>query len=269
MRRILNGRRILLTGASGGIGRLLAEKAAARGARLLLAGRSQDKLEQVAAPLRARGAEVITAGADLVSSADRKKLVELAVARLGGLDVLINNAGTGSFGHFATSTEAILRQVMEVNFFAPAELIRLAIPVLANGEKPAVVNVASMCGRRGIPAWSEYSASKFALAGLSEALRAEFARFDIDVLLIVPGLTRTDFQQHGLRNEGRMRIDFARGMPPEEVAENILSALERGRNEIVLGKEARWLLRVNRFLPRLVDRLMARRVRALYADEVS
>jgi short-subunit dehydrogenase len=158
---------------------------------------------------------------------------------------------------------------MEVNFFAPAELMRLATPLLRKGQRPAIVNVSSMCARRGVPAWSEYSASKFALAGLTEALRAEFARFDIDVLLVVPGLTRTDFASHSLRREGKMRIDFAGGMAPEYVAESILRGLEKGKSEIVLGREARWMLRVNRFLPRLVDRLMARRVRALYAAEAS
>ena len=109
----------------------------------------------------------------MTSDADRRRLLDAAVERFGGLDVLINNAGVASFGHFADCTEAILRQVMEVNFFAPAELIRLAIPILTRGRQPAIVNVASMCGRRGMPAWSEYSASKFALCGLTEALRGE------------------------------------------------------------------------------------------------
>jgi len=137
---------------------------------------------------------------------------------------------------------------------------------LVNGQRPAIVNVASMCGRRGLPAWTEYSASKFALSGLSEALRGEFARFDIDVLLVLPGLTKSDLPRHLLRNEGRMKIDFARGLPPESVAAGILRALERNRAETVLGGEARWLLRVNRFFPRLVDRLTARKVRRLYAQ---
>jgi short-subunit dehydrogenase len=209
---------------------------------------------------------VLAVPADVTSDADRRRIIQTAVDRLGGLDVLINNAGVGSFGHFADSSEAVLRQIMEVNFFAPAELIRLAIPHLRQGARPAIVNVSSMCGRRGLPAWPEYSASKFALCGLTEALRGEMARFDIDVLLIVPGLTRTDLFGHLLRNEGRMNIRSDKGMPPEQVAEGILRALMKNRTETALGWEARWILRVNRFLPRLVDRLMARRVRQLYAD---
>jgi short-subunit dehydrogenase len=121
-----------------------------------------------------------------------------------------------------------------------------------------------MCGRRGLPAWTEYSASKFALCGLSEALRAELVRFGIDVLLVVPGLTRTGLGGNLLRNEGRMKIDFSRGMSPDAVAAGILRSLRRNRSETVLGGEARWLLRVNRCMPWLVDRLIARRVRKLY-----
>jgi short-subunit dehydrogenase len=236
---------------------------------VVLAARSADKLRELADRLTAQGAEALAVPADVTADADRRRLIETAVERFGGLDVLINNAGVGSFGHFAESSEAVLRRIMEVNFFAPAELIRLAIPHLERGVQPAIVNVSSMCGRRGLPAWPEYSASKFALCGLTEALRAEMVRFDIDVLLIVPGLTRTDLWGHMLRNEGRMKIEMDKGMAPEVVAEGILTALEKGRAETVLGREARWILRVNRFLPRLVNRLMARKVRRLYADDSS
>ena len=147
---------------------------------------------------------------------------------------------------------------MEVNFFAPAELIRLAIPILVKGREPAVVNVASMCGRRAMPAWSEYSASKYALCGLTEALRGELARFDIDVLLMVPGLTRSDFPRHFLLRQGRMKIDFARGMPPEQVAAAIITGLRRNTTEKVIGGDVRWMLLFNKFFPRLTDWLVAR-----------
>src|SRR5262245_45807875 len=157
MRRELRGRRILVTGASSGIGRALAEQLAAAGARLLIAARSADRLTELASALAGKGAEVHAIPADVTREADRQKLIDAATERLGGLDVLVNNAGVASWNHFAEGSEEILRQVMEVNFFAPAELIRLAIPLLTRGQQPAIVNVASMCGRRAMPAWTEYS----------------------------------------------------------------------------------------------------------------
>jgi short-subunit dehydrogenase len=266
MSRNLTGRRVLITGASGGLGRCLAEGAAKLGARLVLTARSADRLHETAAALKAQGAECVVVPADVTVAADRERLLRTTEEQLGGLDVLINNAGVASFGHFATSSEAILREIMEVNFFAPAELMRSALPLLRNGQQPAIVNVASMCGRRALPAWTEYSASKFALCGLTEALRAEFARFDVDVLLIVQGLTRTDFRRHLLRNDGRLKVDFSAGMDPAVVAKSILRSLARNRAETVLGTEAHWLLGVNRFFPGLVNRLIARKVRRLYAQ---
>src|SRR5262249_5302550 len=208
MRRDLHGRRMLITGASSGIGRAVADQAARAGARLALAARSADKLEELARHLQAHTPDVLAVPADVTSEADRQRLIQAVADRFGGLDVLVNNAGVASWGHFADSTEAILRQIMEVNFFAPAELIRLAIPLLTLGQQPAIVNVSSMCGRRAMPAWAEYSASKYALCGLTEALRGEMARFDIDVLLVLPGLTRSNLARHMLRNEGRAKIDF-------------------------------------------------------------
>jgi short-subunit dehydrogenase len=265
MRRDSRGRRILLTGASSGIGRCLAEQLATAGARLAIAARSADTLDDLARAWTGRGGEVVAIPGDVTVEADRRRMLDTMSQRFGGMDVLINNAGLGSWAHFANSSEEILRQIMEVNFFAPAELIRLAIPILTEGDQPAVVNISSMCGRRGMPAWSEYSASKFALCGLTEALRGELARFDIDVLLVLPGLTRDGLSRHLLRRDGREPIRFDEGMPPQRVAAGILKALQRNRTETVLGNDARWLLRVNRFFPRLLDRLIARRIRKLYA----
>src|SRR5262249_33647414 len=139
MTRDLRGRRLLTTGVSSGIGRALAEQAAAAGARVALAARSEEKLRQLAATLSARGADVLAVPADVTAEADRARVLDAVVERFGGLDVLINNAGVGSWGHFSGGTEDVLRRVMEVNFFAPTELIRLAIPVLERGQQPAIV----------------------------------------------------------------------------------------------------------------------------------
>jgi short-subunit dehydrogenase len=267
MRRDLKGLRVLLTGASSGIGRALAGQLTQSGARVVLAARSLAKLQEVERCLRANGEDVAAVATDITSDFDRRKALEFTVKRFGGLDVLVNNAGVGSFGHFADSTEDVLRQIIEVNFFGPAELIRLAIPYLAQGQRPAIVNIASMCARRGLPAWSEYSASKFALTGLSEALRAELAHLAIDVVLIQPGRTRTGLGSHLLRNTGRMPMRFDQGMAPEEVAAGIVGALTSGRPETVLGGEAKWMLRLNRWVPRILDRIIARKIRQLYAKD--
>ena len=265
MKRDLHGCRTLLTGASSGIGKALAEKLAQGGARLVLAARSEDKLQAVATSLTNRGFNVAAMATDVTSESQRQRVLQFTAQRLGGLDVLINNAGVGSFGHFVDCTQDILRQIMEVNFFAPAELIRIAIPLLKEGRQPALVSVASMCGRRGLPAWSEYSASKFALVGLCESLRAELAHSNIDVLVILPGLTQSDLGQHLLRNTGRMDIRFDQGMPPQTVAADIVRALVKGRPETVLGSEARWMLRLNRWVPWILDFLIARKIKQLYA----
>jgi short-subunit dehydrogenase len=264
--RELRGRRILITGASGGIGRAIAEQASRAGARVAVTARSADKLNELAASLNRAGGDVLAVPADVTNDDDRSRLLDTVAARFDGLDDLINNAGVSAWGHFSTSDETVMRQVMEVNFFAPAELMRRAIPVLMRGRQPAVVNVASMCGRRGMPAWSEYSASKFALVGLTEALRCEMVRFDIDVLLVLPGLTASALGEHLLRKEGRYPIDFSKGMAPDRVAAAVLKALRRNRTETVVGGDARWILLVNRFFPWLVNRLLARKVKQLYAQ---
>ena len=264
MTRVLQGRRILITGASSGIGRALAEQLAPLSAKLVLASRSEDKLKALADSLPAAKDNGLIVPTDITRDEDRQHLFEQTIARFGGLDVLINNAGIASWAHFADSTEEILRQIMEVNFFAPAELIRKAIPILVNGVEPAVVNVASMCGRRAMPAWSEYSASKYALCGLTECLRGELARFDIDILLMVPGLTKSEFSHHFLRSEGKAKIEYDKGMPPAAVAARIVRSLQKNKTETWIGSDTNWMLRVNRWFPRLVDYLVARKVTKLY-----
>jgi short-subunit dehydrogenase len=201
---------------------------------------------------------------DVTLPHQRERVVREPVAAYGGLHLLIKNERIQSLGHFATSTEEINRQILEVNFFGPAELTRAAVPHLMQGRLPAVVNITSMCGRRGMPAWPEYSASKAALVGLSEALRGEFARFGIDVITIVPGLTKTDLNSHLLRSEGRANLPFDQGMEPAAVADAVVRAIRQNRREVVLGTEARRILRMNRFLPRLLNRLIANRVTKLY-----
>jgi short-subunit dehydrogenase len=263
------GSRILITGASQGIGRALAELAVGQGAWVLAAARSRDLLQDLAAKIPPRGGVLEIVEADITSAADRGRLVEAAQERFGGLDVLINNAGIGATGHFAEGDPNHLRAIMEVNFFGLAELTRACIPLLREGRHPAIVNISSIAGKRGIPARSEYSASKFAVQGLSDALRAELAKDGIDVIVVCPGLTQTNFSRNMLVQRARLKMDHLRGMTAEAVAAATLRALERGKKEIVLTAQGRLVVFLSRFFPRLTDRIAARRVRALFRTEIA
>jgi len=268
-RRTLMGSRILITGASQGIGRALAELAVGQGAWVLAAARSEDLLQDLAAKIPPRGGVLETVEADITNEADRAHIVEAAQERFGGLDVLVNNAGIGATGHFAEGDPGHLRAIMEVNFFGLAELTRACIPLLREGRHPAIVNVSSIAGKRGIPARSEYSASKFAVQGLSDALRAELAKDGIDVIVVCPGLTQTNFSRNMLAQRARLKMDHLRGMTAEAVAAATLRALQRGKKEIVLTAQGRLVVFLSRFFPRLTDRIAARRVRALFRTEIA
>ena len=259
MRRELAGRVVLVTGASRGIGRRAAESLAREGVRLALTSRSLTELNSLAKSLCDRGTNVEVFPADLTDPAAREKLVRDVVAHFGGLDVLVNSAGVASFGEFVTSNGEILRQVMAINFFAAAELIRLAQPHLLRsatngppGWRPAILNVASICGRCGIPSLPEHCGSKHALVGLTEALRGEFARYHIDVLLVLPGVVRSDdLNRHLLRNEGKIYLNFEGAQRPEEVGASVVRSLVRNRTEAAVGFVSWWVWFGKRFFPRV------------------
>ena len=265
-RRSLSGKRAIVTGASSGIGKALVQTLARRGAKVVAAARSQDKLHAVAQQFPP--GQVIACVTDVTDPEQRSHLVHCAVETFGGLDLLVNNAGIGAFGHFVDLGPDILRRVFEVNFFAQAEMCREAIPHLADGIDPAIVNVSSMTGRRAVPAWTDYSASKFAVSGFSEGLRAELVRFGIDVTLVIPGVTQSGLQNSLIKNTGRLPPSFAGGLAPEVVAEQIVRGVERRKAEIRIERNARLLLFVNWIAPRFVDRMMKRVVRKLYREEI-
>ncbi len=266
--RSIAGSRILITGASQGIGRALADLASRRGARVLAAARSEELLRELAEQTRARGDVLETVQADVTSPEDRQRMAEAAVRHFGGLDILVNNAGIGATGHFSECGPERLRKIMEVNFFGLTETTRALLPLLRNGNRPAIVNISSIAGKRAIPARSEYSASKFAVQGFSEALRAELAKDGIDVLVICPGLTQTNFSKNMLEQKARVQLDHMRGMTSEQVAHKALRAIERGKNEIVLTFQAKLIALVSRFFPRLADRIAGRKVRSLFVEEM-
>ena len=143
-----------------------------------------------------------------------------------------------------------------LSFFAVAEWTRAALPLLRKGHKPMVVSIGSILGHRAIPHFSEYSASKFALRGLTESLRPELAPYSIDVLLVSPGSTETDFYDNAIG--GRKPLPWASGghVSTEHVARATIRAMRSGKREIVPNTQGRMLVWINRLCPSLVDRWM-------------
>lgn len=252
-RRDLKESRALVTGASSGIGRALALELAKNGVRLVLVARRQDRLEDLTAEIaNSDGIAGIVAG-DVTDPETRLKALDKAKELFGGLDILVNNAGISAHGRFIEANPVRLRQIMEVNFFAPADWIRASVPILAEGNRPMVVNVGSILGRRGVPHTSEYCTSKFALHGFSESIRPELARMGIDVLVVAPASTDTELRENVIEKLGDRPWREFKGVPAEYVARATVRAIRKGKHEIVPSWNGRFLLWANRLSPRLVD----------------
>ncbi len=257
-RRELAESRILITGASSGIGRELAAELARHGACLVLLARREERLRSLAEELAAHGERPEIICGDVTSAEVRLRAIERARERFGGLDILVNNAGVGAIGRFEHASEDRLRRIMDVNFFAAAEMIRAALPLLRRGNRPLVVNVGSVLGHRAIPRTAEYCASKFALQGLSESLRAEFAELGIGLLVVSPGTTETEFFDSVLERKGEHPRGGRKGTSAALVVRRTVRAMQTGRHEIIPSFSGKLLCWANRLSPALVDRLMAR-----------
>lgn len=257
-KREIRGCRAIVTGASSGIGRALSLELARQGASLVLLARREDRLRQLADEIRRDGGCVETIVGDVTDSVARREAIEAARMRLGGLDALVNNAGVGAMGMFEKADPDRLRRVMDVNFFALVEMTRLALPLLKQGKNPILVNVSSILGHRGVPYSTEYCASKFAVQGFSEALRAELARDGVDVLVVSPGTTKTEFFDSVLEKTDEPRWPTHGAVPAEYVARKTVQAMRSGRHEIIPFGWGKVLCLLNRLAPGLMDRVMAR-----------
>ncbi len=271
-RRDLDNKRIIITGASSGIGFELANQLANVTSRLLLTARREDRLQDLANALRDNSSNVQSATSsdeenanqylvvpgDICDPACRLKVIETAVHAWGGIDVLINNAGVGAIGAYVHAQAERLRKVMEVNFFAPAELTRMAIPYMHAENRPLIVNVSSVLGHRAVPLKSEYCASKFALHGFSDALRAELVESGIDVLLVSPSTTDSEFFDSVLENSTGKPWKLSQAQSPTHVARKTIAAMKNGRNEIILSWSGWGLVWLDRLFPTLANRIVAR-----------
>lgn len=255
-KRSISSKRVLLTGASSGIGRELAIQLVKEDARLVLLARSEEKLRKLQTELGGKHVELVVG--DVTDPSVRQRALDAARTVFDGLDVLINNAGSGAYGRFVDVDAQRLRMLMEVNLFAPAEYIREATAMLSQGEDPLVVNIGSILGCRGLPFSSEYCASKFALHGLSESIRPELKQRGIDLLVVAPGTTETGFKDNVIDIQGTPPWTRRGGVPASIVANSTLRALRNRRRFIIPNTQGWMLITANRFFPWAVDRVLDR-----------
>ena len=266
MRRTIHSSRAIVTGASSGIGREVAKELARQGGSVVLVARREDRLRELAEQIAAAGgwhghpARVQCVAGDITDPAVRARAIEAARESFGGLDILVNNAGVGAMGLFDGADPARVRKIMEVNFFALVEMTRLALPLLKQGNRPIVVNVSSVLGHRGVPYNSEYAASKFAVRGFSESIRTEWAAQGIDVLVVSPGTTETEFFDKVLEDKGGPGWPEHAPVTAANVARQMVRAIRQGRHEIIPYRWGKVLCWLNRLSPRMVDWLMTRYV---------
>jgi NAD(P)-dependent dehydrogenase (short-subunit alcohol dehydrogenase family) len=255
---------VLITGGSRGLGFVLARQLAAEGARIALLARTADDLESAAAKLREAGADVFTVACDVGAREQASDAVRQVIEHFGRLDVLINNAGVIQVGPVQNMQYEDFQQAMAVHFWGPLHMMLAAVPHLsARGGR--VVNISSIGGRIPVPHLAPYTASKFALTGLSESLRAELKRNDILVTTVSPGLMRTGSPlRAGVKGAHREEFTWfavSDSLPlvsisADRAAAKIIEACRYGDAELTITPQAKLAAALHGVAPGLVTRMM-------------
>ena len=252
----IQGSVTVITGASAGIGRAAAHEFARAGARIVLAARDRDRLEAVAREIETFQPEVLAVPTDVTDRAQVGRLIGEARGRFGRIDILICNAGVGLYSPVEEMPEEALRRVFEVNFFGVMACVQEALPSMREQGAGLIQFVSSVIGRRAVPGYSGYCATKFALYALAESLRLELAGTGVLVQTVYPALTATDFSKNAIiRRPSRIAPRIA-PMPPEVVARQMLRAARRGSRDHIVTVGGRALALLNGIVPGFVDEVM-------------
>lgn len=256
---LLNGKIVIVTGASSGIGKALAFEALRRGASVAVCARSIDKLKELYGNMDE--SQLFCMAVDVSNEDDCRKFMTAVAEKWGRIDVLINNAGISMRALFEDVDTSVIRELMDINFFGALYCTKYALQYILK-TKGVVVGVSSIAGYRGLPARTGYSASKFALQGFLESLRTELLYTGVNVMWVCPGFTSSN-----IRNVARSPDGSAQGETPlnenklmsaEDCAVIILDAVKRGKRTVVmtfLGKMTVWM---NKIFPSFTDRSVYR-----------
>lgn len=265
----IKGKRVLITGASSGIGLALSTVLARKGAVLALTSRRFYRLQELAKEIASAFPRIPTPliiSCDIANRESIDRLIDGCVNELGGIDILINNAGISVYGATERTTSEDFHSVMAVNFFGALHCMLEVIPDMKRLGEGLIVNIASLAAIHGVPYLGAYCASKAALVAISQSLRAELSKSGVSIMIVYPGYTQTNIFRSEKKVGGAHRPEGPY-VPAAKVAEAIVRAIEAGERDLVLSSVGRALTLSQGLLPRLVDRAMERIASRLRDEE--
>ena len=251
---------VLITGGSRGLGLVLARTFAAEGARIAICARHADELKRAKEDLESRSAQVLEIVCDVRNQNEVDRMIEKVCKYYGQIDVLVNNAGVIQVGPLEVQTKEDFEEALAVHFWGPYYAMSAAIPKMRRRGEGKIVNIASIGGKMSVPHLAPYCASKFALVGLSGAMRVELAKDNIDVTTVCPGLMRTGSHINAIF-KGKNQLEYAlfsisnafplASISAESAAREIVEACRKGEAEAIISIQAEIAAKMNNLFPEL------------------
>ncbi|UCS93614.1 SDR family oxidoreductase [Echinicola marina] len=247
---------VIVTGATSGIGEACAEAFGNEGAKIVITGRNQVKLDNSLKKLADAGLEAKGILADAGVEADNKRMAEEVIKHYGKIDVLVNNAGISMRALFEELDTEVFHKVMDTNFWGTVYATKYCLPSILE-NKGSVVGVSSINGYRGTPARTAYTASKYAMNGFMESLRTEVMKRGVHILVACPGFTSSNIRNNALTGDGSAQGESPRDendmMSSEEVARHIVHATYKRKRDLVLTREGKLAVFLNKWIPGIMD----------------
>lgn len=247
---------IVITGASTGIGKTYANAFAKLGANLVITARSTEKLLELSEELQEKyNIKVLPITCDVSDEESVKNMISKSLEYFNHIDILINNAGVGSYGYFNDADLKDMRQIMEINYWGMVYCTKYVLPSMIEKGQGKIINVSSVLGKIAIPTMAVYSSSKFAMNGFSNGLRGEVKKYGIDVLVICPTSTKTQFVSNSFDSD-KFKLGNKLGMTAERVAKETINAILDNKREHVLGLGENIGVLVNDLAPSIISKVM-------------